>query len=91
MSAGPIETAVLELIADVDDEEIAGQSVYAAMATRLARTLDDGAGLAVAAVNRELRETIKAMTMRGDAGDGDSPRADDLFARMSAPLGNPAN
>jgi hypothetical protein len=42
-----------------------------AMALGLARALDRGAGLAVAAVNRELRETLKELAGMGVAGVSD--------------------
>lgn len=88
---GPIELAIKGLIADLDPpDDGQGTAVYAAMATQLARTLDEGAGLAVAAVNRELRETVKAMTAKEGPGDGD-PRTSELLARLSAPLGHTSN
>lgn len=90
---GPIELKVARLVAEFAETPVPGHEVYAAQAVKLARVLD-GAGpefLAVAAVNRELRELVKAMTYREAAsGDRDS-RTDDLLARLSAPLGNSQN
>jgi hypothetical protein len=51
----------------------------AVMSFTLARTLDDGAGLAVAAVNRELRANLIELARMGVAED------DDLEARLSSP------
>ena len=57
-----------------------------ALALTLARKLDEGAGLATAAVGRELRATLDVLTK----GDGDD--ADDEFtgfiASLSAPMGD---
>jgi len=61
---GPIETQVR---ADVDALVTAhpmGESL-AEMAFTLARTLDEGAGLAVAAVNRELRANLIEISRLG--------------------------
>jgi hypothetical protein len=52
----------------------------AEMAYRLARTLDEGAGLAVAAVNRELRANLVELARMGVPDD------DDLEDRLSAPV-----
>lgn len=52
----------------------------AEMAYTLARTLDDGAGLAVAAVNRELRANLVEMTRMAVADD------DGLDDRLSTPV-----
>lgn len=79
---GPVEGAVR---GDVDALELVspmGRSL-AETAFNLARTLDNGAGMATAAVARELRETLK--TLAEAAGDDDSG---DLFARLSTPVGD---
>ena len=55
----------------------------AAAALILARTLDDGAGLATAAVARELRATLLALAGTG-GGDDDGTQA--LLAELSAPV-----
>lgn len=52
----------------------------AEMAYALARTLDEGAGLAVAAVNRELRANL--LELSGMVDDED----EDLDALLSAPV-----
>jgi hypothetical protein len=57
-----------------------GESL-AEMSFNLARTLDQGAGLAVAAVNRELRANLVELAGMGAGGDGD------LDAELSAPSG----
>jgi hypothetical protein len=85
---GPIEAAVHALLSRM--ELGADRAVYAAMCVELARTLDDGAGQATAAVNRELRETVKALTA-GEGDDADDAARRDLLARLSAPLGNTKN
>lgn len=51
----------------------------AEMAFTLARTLDDGAGLATAAVSRELRATLVELARLGVDDD------DDLDAQLSTP------
>lgn len=90
---GEIELALGRLVRDLaDDDPVPGAGVYAVQAKKLARTLDTAGPefLATAAVSRELRECVKAMTTRGAPGDGDS-RSSELFARLSAPLGHTAN
>jgi hypothetical protein len=56
-----------------------GESL-AEMAFCLARTLDEGAGMATAAVNKELRATLEDMRRLGVADD------DDFEAELSAPV-----
>jgi hypothetical protein len=51
----------------------------AEMAFTLARALDDGAGLATAAVNRELRATLETLALFEAGGD------DDLDDELSTP------
>jgi hypothetical protein len=80
-----ITRSVQDLIDTLGDDITAGQKAFAAMALALAAELDAGAGLATAGINKELRETIKAMTTEGGGDDGD-PRAQQLFAALSAPL-----
>ncbi len=59
-----------------------------ALAFTLAQKLDDGAGLATAAVSKEYRATLDALRPTGDTDD----RAfADWLAEMSAPLVDPAN
>lgn len=45
------------------------------LALTLAETLDDGAGMATAAVSKELRSTLAALTAKAPKGDTD----DDIF------------
>lgn len=52
----------------------------AEMAFALARALDEGAGMATAAVNRELRNNLIELASQGVHDD------DDLEADLSAPL-----
>jgi hypothetical protein len=90
---GEIELALGRLVTELAEEDpIPGAGVYAVQAKKLARTLDQAGPefLATAAVSRELRECVKAMTTREAAGDSDS-RTDQLLARLSAPLGHTAN
>jgi hypothetical protein len=54
---GPVEREVRKDIRALITEHPMGEAL-AAMSLNLARTLDDGAGLATAAVNRELRANL---------------------------------
>lgn len=54
----------------------------AATALILAQTLDDGAGLATAAVARELRATLLALAGTGGGDDG----TEGLLERLSTPI-----
>ncbi|MBI1757989.1 MAG: hypothetical protein HYR62_01955 [Actinobacteria bacterium] len=80
---GPVEVAVGRMLRDLD-LAAHGAGALAASAAVLARTLDEGAGLSTAAVARELRATVEALTRDGDDG-GDDTMAD-LLARLSAPV-----
>lgn len=78
---GPVETKVR---ADVDalvSSHPMGEAL-AELAFTLARTLDQGAGMAVAAVGRELRATLAELAGMGVSDD------DDLEDRLSAPVRN---
>ncbi|MBX6382176.1 MAG: hypothetical protein IRZ07_04250 [Microbispora sp.] len=79
---GPVEAAVR---GDVDALELISPVArsLAETAYNLARTLDQGAGMATAAVARELRETLK--TLAEAAGDDDGA---ELLARLSTPVGD---
>lgn len=57
------------------------------LALTLARKLDEGAGLATAAVGRELRATLDVLT-KGDGDDSDDEFAG-FIASLSSPLGQP--
>lgn len=95
---GEIEVAVGDLVQQlrVDGDGVAGLGVYALQAKKLAVVLDRAKPdfMATAAVSRELREVVRAMTSPeekpGGAGDG-NPRTTELFARLSAPLGHTSN
>jgi len=78
---GPVEAAVI-----ADLEHIIpgpGSASLAASAVALARKLDEDAGLATAAVARELRATMTALA---PPEDGTSSDIDELVARLSAPV-----
>jgi len=74
----------LEALGELDGVEM--QNSLAQTALSLARTLDDGASMAAAAVARELRETLTTLL---EAARGDDDDAE-LIAELSAPLGNAA-
>lgn len=75
---GPIEAAVAR---DLAAWEPQAQDGRVALALTLARALDDGAGLATAAVARELRAVLSEL----EPVEADEPDAlDDLIARLSA-------
>ena len=67
---GPIERQVRADLEALVTEHPLGESLTE-MSLNLARTLDNGAGLAVAAVNRELRANLEALAGMGVAGDSD--------------------
>ena len=83
---GPIESAVLE---DLCMQNEPGTAGLRATALRLARTLDGDAGIATAAVARELRATLEALIVKEPVGDNDA--LDRLIVRMSAPLQHAAD
>jgi len=67
--------------------ELSGvQPALAESAFTLARALDEGAGLATAAVARELRATLEALAKGSD--DDSDPALAALLGRLSSPLGN---
>lgn len=76
---GPVETKVRADIAALISSHPMGEAL-AEMAFTLARSLDDGAGLAIAAVNRELRANLVELARLGVADD------DDLDAALSTPV-----
>jgi hypothetical protein len=77
--AGPVERQVKRDIAALITAHPMGEAL-AAMSLNLARTLDDGAGLATAAVNRELRANLLELS-RLAVDDND-----DLSDELSAPV-----
>ena len=74
---GPVEAKVRADVAALVTAHPMGEAL-AEMAYTLARTLDDGAGLAVAAVNRELRANLVELARMGVSDD-------DLDDRLSTP------
>lgn len=86
-SRGAVELAVRRTLRDAERLNPAHEGLSAS-AMVLARSLDDGAGLAVAAVARELRATLAALTEAGGGSDGDD--FDALLARLSSPVGDGA-
>ncbi len=84
---GPIEATVRRDVSHLITEHPMGESL-AEMSFALARTLDEGAGLAVAAVNRELRANLTELAGLGVAGDSDldallsTPGGDDVSAEV---------
>lgn len=77
---GPVESKVRADLEALVTTHPMGESL-AAMSLNLARTLDDGAGLAVAAVNRELRANLVELARMGAPDD-------DLDAELSAAMGD---
>jgi hypothetical protein len=78
--APPVTNAdrVTALVASLDTDEHG--VALAGIALTLAEALDAGAGLATAAVARELRATLEALT------DDGSDEAEDVLAGLSAPV-----
>jgi hypothetical protein len=74
-----VESKVREDVGALITEHPMGESL-AEMSFNLARTLDNGAGLAVAAVNRELRANLVELARLGVGDD------DDLDAALSTPV-----
>jgi hypothetical protein len=75
-SAGPVEEATRRQLEGLGE----ASSALGQVALTLARSLDDGAGMAAAAIAKELRATLKELTPH-DGGD-DFTR---LMARLTAP------
>lgn len=80
---GPVERDTYKTIRDLPRVNPAHDSL-AATALVLAKALDDGAGLATAAVARELRATMGALTLTTEGGG-----QDDGFRAFVADLGVP--
>ena len=80
--AGPVESAVLADIEAIGP--ILATASLAASAVALARKLDEDAGLATAAVARELRATMTALAPPVE--DGNSSDIDELVRALSAPV-----
>lgn len=86
MSAGPMEKAVRATLKALEVD--ATQDARGRLAIVLAVTLDAGAGMATAAVSRELRATLTELESR-DGGDTDGFA--DLLRQLSAPVVNTKN
>jgi hypothetical protein len=69
------ESAVTALLASLRQEGALDthDEALGRVALTLAKTLDDGAGMATAAVSKELRATLAALTAREEVPDGDDP------------------
>lgn len=67
---GDVETKVRQDVGALVTEHPMGEAL-AEMAFKLARTLDEGAGLATAAVNRELRANLVELARLEVTGDDD--------------------
>ena len=78
---GDVSRSVAALVESMG-EITPGQSVLASAALVLAGELDRGAGMAAAAVSKELRATMAELG--GDDGDGD-----DAFSEWERQLSNP--
>jgi hypothetical protein len=78
-AVGPVESKVRADVEALMTAHPMGESL-AEMAFTLARTLDQGAGLAVAAVNRELRANLIELSRLGVDSD------DDLADELSTPV-----
>ena len=82
---GRVELAVARTLRDAEKLHAAHDGL-AASALVLAKALDDDAGLATAAVARELRATLTALTEAGSGDDGAEVAG--LLAALSAPVGD---
>ena len=76
---GPVASAVAADLMSLTVTD--GHAALAATAMTLARQLDEGAGMAAAAIARELRVTLDAIR-NGGAGDDDDVAS--LFRELSA-------
>lgn len=79
---GKVELAVARTLRDCERVNPAHEGLVATAAV-LAQALDDGAGLATAAVARELRATLTALT---ETSRGEDDGFDALVAGLSAPV-----
>lgn len=82
---GPLEEAVR---GDIDALGLVSPTArsMAELSYNLARKLDGGAGMATAAVAKELRETLTEMAKEAEDDDGSA-----LLARLSTPVGDTAS
>jgi hypothetical protein len=85
---GRVELATARAIREIP-ELPPGLSNLAEAALTLARTLDDGAGLATAAVARELRATMTELAKGVTRDDGGPDPFAELVAGLAQPLPAP--
>lgn len=85
-AVGRIERSTAEFVRELHAEgDLTAAAVpLSKVALELARTLDAGAGLATAAVARELRATLAGLAPKGG-----EPGDDDLFSRLERELSSP--
>lgn len=81
---GRVELATARSIREIG-ELPRGLAGLAESALTLAKALDDGAGLATAAVARELRATL-TMLAKGTASDSNGDAVAELVARLGTPM-----
>ena len=81
---GAVEVAVAQSIEEIG-ELPRGLSGLSESALTLARALDEGAGLATAAVARELRATLLELAKDSEGDDGPDPFAAEIAA-LSQPV-----
>jgi hypothetical protein len=83
--AGPVEQAVRR---DAEQMDLTGPLCrsYSESAFNLARKLDNDAGMATAAVARELRETLRVL----QEASGDDDGTGELVSELSPPMGHPS-
>ena len=77
--SGPVEHRVRQDVAALVSAHPMGEAL-AELAYTLARALDEGAGMATAAVSRELRAALADLTSMAVSDD------DDLDAQLSTPV-----
>lgn len=80
------EEAVTAFLATVKADDALGR-----LAMTLAKTLDEGVGMATAAVARELRATLAEIREGAAAVDDQQTKADELRARRAARIANTAD
>lgn len=81
MAAGPMEKAIRATLRALEVSPVS--DARARLAVVLAKTLDGDAGMATAAVSRELRATLTELESR-DGGNTDE--FTDLLRQLSAPM-----
>jgi hypothetical protein len=86
MAAGPMEKAIRATLKELEVSPVT--DARARLAVVLAVSLDAGAGMATAAISRELRATLSELENR-DGGDTDGFA--DLLEQLSAPVVNTKN